>query len=256
MHGPDAHRFLDNLLTQDLDPLAVGGCAYAALLSPQGKVLSDLFVWRLEEQGFLLDAPAARAELLAARLRLFKLRAKVEIEAAPQWCAVSGDGELAASDPRLPALGVRALSRTPPPSAQEAALSAQRLALGVPDLAQDAAPEEVFALEALLEELNGVSFKKGCFPGQENVSRMKRRATTRRKFCRVRLEGAAAAGAAITAGGVDLGSLRAAQGDVGLAFLRLDRALAAAAPLLAGAVPLRLDPPEWLILPAAQAGEE
>lgn len=257
VHGPDALRFLDNLLTQDLDHLAVGGCAYAALLSPQGKILTDLFVWRLEQERFLLDVPAARVDLLAARLRLFKLRAKVEIEPAPEWRAIGGgDGELAAPDPRLPALGLRGLTQAVAPTADVTAMLAQRLALGVPDLTQDAQPEEVFALEGLLEELHGVSFKKGCFPGQENVSRMKRRATTRKKFCRVRLEQPVAPGAPVTAGGAELGSLRAAHGALGLALLRLDRALEAGTVLLAGGAPLHLHPPEWLILPVAQAGEE
>jgi hypothetical protein len=263
VRGPDAQRFLDNLLTQDLDHLSLGACAYAALLSPQGKILSDLFVWRREGEAFLLDAPASRAALLAARLRMFKLRAQVEIEEAPQWRAVlvepgSGAAELQAPDPRLAALGLRGLAQADAPAADPAELLAQRVRLGVPDLAADAEPEQVFALEGLLEELKGVSFKKGCFPGQENVSRMKRRATTRKKFCRVALAGAVSAGAGVRAGAAELGEVRAVSGAAGLALLRLDRALEAAAQgqtLDAEGVALQLDPPAWLLLPSPQEQE-
>jgi folate-binding protein YgfZ len=117
-------------------------------------------------------------------------------------------------------------------------------------LARDAAAEEVFALEALLEELHGVDFQKGCFIGQENVSRMKRRATTRRKFCPIVFEGGPPApGTVVMSGAAELGSVRSGVAGRGIALVRLDRALNATAPLTAGGRPVRLDPPPWLILP-------
>ncbi|UPT64352.1 MAG: hypothetical protein M0D54_07415 [Hyphomonadaceae bacterium JAD_PAG50586_4] len=138
-----------------------------------------------------------------------------------------------------------------------AAFKAKRIALGVPDLARDAGADEVFALEALLDELNGVAFNKGCFVGQENVSRMKRRATTRKKFCAIVFEGKAPAfGTPVLAGAAELGSVRTGADGRALALLRLDRALAAEAPLTAGGKEIRLDPPDWLLLPpAAGAGD-
>jgi len=260
--GPDAVGFLDKLVTQDLTALAEGGCAYAALLSPQGKILSDFLVWRWAE-GLLLDVPTVRAEALLARLMLFKLRAQADIAPRPDLRAlitadagpktVSQGPILQAPDPRLAALPWRGIG--PKEAACEAAetrtLLTQRVLLGVPDLAEDAEPDEVFALEGLLEELHGVSFKKGCFPGQENVSRMKRRATTRKKFCRIAAAGAAK-GAAVLAGAAEIGSVRAAADGRALALLRLDRALEAQAqgePLTVAGQAARLDPPQWLILP-------
>src|ERR1700745_3144112 len=99
------------------------------------------------------------------------------------------------------------------------------IAAGVPDLGKDIAPEEIFAGEALLEELNGVDFQKGCFIGQENVSRMKRRATTRRKFSPLQCEGAPAFGAPVKIGDIEIGSVRSALRGRALALVRLDRAL-------------------------------
>jgi folate-binding protein YgfZ len=132
----------------------------------------------------------------------------------------------------------------------DAEYNARRIALGVPDLARDAVVEEVFALEALLEELNGVDFQKGCFVGQENVSRMKRRATTRKKFCPIVFAGPAPApGTPLMSGAAEMGSVRSGAEGRAIALVRLDRALAATAPLTADGRPVRLDPPPWLILP-------
>lgn len=262
--GPDSLDFLEKLVTQSLSGLEIGALAYGALLSPQGKISADFFIWRTGE-GMLLDCDETRLEDLQQRLRRFRLRAAVEIEACPDLAVAIYEGAppagalWAGPDPRRPEWGHRAIvprSDAPALCPEETLLRA-RVAAGVPDLAQDAGPEEVFALEGLLEELNGVSFKKGCFPGQENVSRMKRRATTRKKFCRLRFaESVPEAGALITAGSAELGSIRAVGHCAALGLLRLDRALAAQEPLLAGGLPCRLDPPAWLILPAISEGEE
>lgn len=260
LSGPDAAPFLQNLATQDLDRLAGTPAVYAGLLSPQGKVLADFFIWR-GEGGLWLEADAARGPDLLRRLSMFKLRAAVTIEdKSDAVCVLAGNedappGAIArAPDPRLPALGWRALAPQAPTAPEPlAAYHAARIAAGVPDLVQDASPEEAFALEALFEELNGVDFHKGCFVGQENVSRMKRRATTRRKFCRIAFDGEAPAyGAPVQAGEVVLGAVRSSAAGKAIALLRLDRALAAASQgtvLAAAGAPIRLDPPDWLILP-------
>lgn len=251
--GPDARAFLDNLLTQSLHSLDAAGVLYGALLTPQGKVLADMLIWA-DGDGVVLELDPARAEDIQRRLSLYKLRANVNIEPDARnvlWSTQAFDGALA--DPRLAALGWRALS-VENATAGDSAYDARRLALGVPDLARDALPDEVFGLEALLEELNGVDFKKGCFVGQENVSRMKRRATTRKKFCPIQFEGAAPAyGAAITAGAAELGFVRTGAEGRAIALLRLDRALTASEPLLAEGRIVRLAPPDWLALPAADA---
>jgi folate-binding protein YgfZ len=257
--GPDARSFLNNLLTQSLDQLNETGVAYAALLTPQGKILADMLVW---ENGatVVIEADAARAEELLRRLTMYKLRAQVTIKAdearSVLWSARLFEG--ARADPRLADLGYRRLTEDRDAQTGDDAYDAHRLALGAPDLARDAAPDEVFALEALLEELKGVDFKKGCFIGQENVSRMKRRATTRKKFCPIVFEGEAIAyGAPVLAGEAEIGSVRTGAAGRAIALLRLDRALEAidaGTPLTAGGRNVRLDPPPWLILPGREQG--
>lgn len=258
--GPDARGFLQNVLTQDLDGLDAAGVLYSALLGPQGKVLADMMVWAEPEGGVLIDADPARAADLMRRLSMYKLRANAQLEDVSGAHAVLVSAERfegARADPRFAdgALGWRAIAAANAAEDGAAAYEARRMALGVPDLARDAAAEEVFALEALLEELNGVDFAKGCFVGQENVSRMKRRATTRKKFCPIVFEGAPPApGTAVMSGAAELGSVRSGADGRAIALVRLDRALTAAAPLTAGGRPVRLDPPAWLLLPQREQG--
>lgn len=260
--GPEAKPFLDNLLTQDLTRLADGGVAYAALLSPQGKISADMLVWA-DGDALVLDVDPARSEALLKRLSMYKLRAQVTLEDVSTAIGVlvcDAHFEGAKPDPRLPALGYRALAPRGENADGAAWFDAHRLALGVPDLARDAAADEVFGLEALLEEFNGVDFKKGCFVGQENVSRMKRRATTRKKFCPVTFDGPAPAfGTAVKAGEAELGTIRTGGEGHALALLRLDRAMDATSKgqnLTADGKILRMAPPDWLILPAADAAAD
>lgn len=260
--GPDARPFLDNLITQDLTRLA-DAPVYGGLLSPQGKVQADFFVWPFAE-GVYLDADPNRGADLMRRLTMFKLRAAVEIaDVSAEFAILAGDGDApanAAPDPRLPDLGWRKLAaagEAEDVSAEAAPYASRRIAAGVPDLAADSGAEEVFALEALFEELHGVDFKKGCFVGQENVSRMKRRATTRKKFCPIVFDGAAPAPMTeVTAAGVSFGTVRTGIGGRAIALLRLDRvaeALAQGKTLEAGGRPVHIDPPGWLLMPAKDA---
>jgi folate-binding protein YgfZ len=260
--GPESVSFLNNLLTQNVEHLDAP--RYAALLSPQGKVIADMFLWPIGGD-VVIDADASRRVDLLRRLSIYKLRADVVIaDASDSLGALFGDApfEGSAADPRLPnaTLGWRKLA--PIAEAQSLAdgaeiCGARRLALGAPDLARDATPEEVFAGEALLEELSGVDFQKGCFVGQENVSRMKRRATTRRKFCPISFEGAPPVfGTAIKAGDAEIGTVRTGAEGRAIALMRLDRALelsANGARLSVEDREIRLDPPPWLILPSREA---
>lgn len=253
--GADRIGFLNNLLTQDVEKLAEAGVLQAALLSPQGKLLADMLLWA-DGDSVLVETDPSRGAGLLNKLALYKLRAAVEIEDITGRLHVLWSPEVfegGKPDPRFPnaELGWRAIAPLTAPDG-DAAYDAHRLALGVPDLARDAAPEEVFALEGLLEELNGVDFQKGCFVGQENVSRMKRRATTRKKFCPVVFEGEPPAyGAPILSDGAEIGSVRGGATGRALALLRLDRALAAPNTLTAAGRQLLLAPPPWLILPAS-----
>jgi folate-binding protein YgfZ len=233
---------------------------YAGLLTPQGKVAADFFLWRTDD-GVMIDANARAAEGLRAKMMLYRLRAKVEVGPLEAGLGVfAGDTAtsaiLSAIDPRRPELGLRAiaLAEGPPPQDEPPASRARRLHAGLPDLAHDATADEVFALEGLFEELNGVDFQKGCFVGQENVSRMKRRATTRKKFCPISFDGEAPPfGAVVTAGAAEIGSVRTGVEGRAIALLRLDRAQEAldkGETLSAGGKSLRLDAPSWLIAPS------
>jgi folate-binding protein YgfZ len=261
--GPDSVSFLQGLLTQNVEGLT--GLRYGALLSPQGKIVADMLLWA-HGGAIVMETHQRRGDELLRRLNLYKLRANVTIEDASDLGVLFSPEafEGARADPRMPngALGWRKLAargevgRHP---SGEGEFLRLRLREGVPDLAMDAESEEIFAGEALMEELHGVDFQKGCFVGQENVSRMKRRATTRRKFCRIAFdegEGLEAL-APIRAGDAEIGAIRATTGGQGIALLRLDRALDArerGERLIAAGREIRLDPPPWLILPQRQAG--
>jgi tRNA-modifying protein YgfZ len=255
--GPEARPFLQNLLTQDLDRLDAEPAVYAALLTPQGKVSADMMVWGRGD-GVLIECAASRGPDLLRKLTMYRLRAQIDVTDLSGALAVdfylSDAPPVAAPDPRLRALGSRAIVARDDFTPNEEALLARRIALGMPDLAVDAGVDEVFALEALLEELNGVAFQKGCFVGQENVSRMKRRATTRKKFCPITFAGPApASGTPVRAGEAELGSVRSGVDGRAIAFLRLDRALEAKEPLTCDGRAVRLDPPDWLLLPSGEA---
>ncbi len=266
--GPDARSFLQGVLTQDLDRLSGEPALYAALLSPQGKVIADMMLWPEAEGCVLIDADPAPGASLARRLSMYKLRANVSLaDVGERLGVIVSETPFAGAvaDPRFPdgALGWRKIApKTEANGLADAAavVDRKRLALGVPDLARDVAEEEVFALEALLEELHGVDFQKGCFVGQENVSRMKRRATTRKKFCPIVFDGPAPApGTPIHAGEAELGSVRTGMPGRALALLRLDRAFAAiklGQRLMANGHEIRLDPPSWLILPQREGSGE
>ena len=264
--GEEARDFLQGLVTNDVSTFGDGTALYAALLTPQGKLLFEFFVIA-HDGGFLVDCAAARAADLVKRLTMYRLRSKVEIGLRSDLAVAAFWGDIAQTstphagiavvrDPRLEALGWRAIG---PQEAVAAAVneatpgeySAYRISRGVPD-SGDLTPDTIFALDAGLEELNGVSFKKGCYVGQEVTSRMKHRASARRRFLIAEIEGdAPVLGTAIEAQGRVVGEWATACGGTGLALVRLDRLAeteAAGAPLMSAGSPVRLRKPEWLAL--------
>jgi tRNA-modifying protein YgfZ len=261
--GAEARDFLQGLITNDMAGCGEGRAIYAALLTPQGKILFDFFVVPGGVDIWLLDCAAARANDLLKRLMLYRLRAKMGITARPDLAvaAVWNDEPLlhatpdviAYRDPRLAALGLRA---TGPREALMASISDiskadyqdHRLALGVPDSA-DLPPDEVFALDAGMEELHGVNFRKGCYVGQEVTSRMKHRATARRRFVMADIAGDnPAPGTSVQAEGRELGTLASGNNGRALALVRLDRLAEAEkkhAAINAGGRELTLRKPGW-----------
>jgi tRNA-modifying protein YgfZ len=198
--GADATSFLQGLLTNDVERLAPSEARYAALLTPQGKILFDMIVVRApagEEPSYLVDCAAAQAADLAKRLGFYKLRAKVAIAdmsadraVAAFWGAESpsvGEGVLYA-DPRDSRLGWRAILSRPIAAAIGLAHAGEyeglRIAAGAPKGGLDFAYADAFPHDANFDLLHGVDFDKGCYVGQEVVSRMKHRGTARKRLGR------------------------------------------------------------------------
>jgi folate-binding protein YgfZ len=247
--GETRRDFLQGLVTTDMAACAPGRPAYAALLTPQGKILFEFIVYE-RDGAFLIDCAAAFAADFMKRLTMYRLRAKVDI-ARREDLAVAVGGQDGTADPRLPALGTRDIVAwgSAPPDA--GAYTALRLSLGVPNSA-DLPPDTVFALDAGLEELHGVSFKKGCYVGQEVTARMKHRATARRRMIIADVDGALpSAGTPITANGKEIGTMATGAGSRALALVRLDRwkeAVDHGAPITASGRRVTLAKPDWLSL--------
>jgi folate-binding protein YgfZ len=251
--GPEARVFLQGLITNDIERLTSGTGLYAALLTPQGKILYD-FLLAEGDGALLLDCAASVRDALARRLSMYKLRAKVTIEPRDGMAVVAAwdgtafpENATAYPDPRLPALGQRgfiATAEIPPAIATAAAYHAHRIALGVPE-SSDFGSDKIFALDADLDELNAVDFKKGCYVGQELTARMKHRATSRKRLVIFESQAAIEPGASVQSGGKDVGEVIAMHGTRGFALLRLDK-LDDSAPVSSGSNPLILIKPSWL----------
>jgi tRNA-modifying protein YgfZ len=282
--GADARDLLQGLVSNDVDRLAPDRALYAALLTPQGKYLFDFLLHERGDDAILLDGELDRMAALVQRLTMYRLRARVAIENTSDQMAVlailgdhaaqrlglppaagsarvDGDAALAV-DPRLAELGVRALLPRPRVDAFVAAhglapapfaeYDRHRLALGVPDGSRDLVVEKSFLLESGFEELNGVSFTKGCFVGQELTARTKHRGLVKKRLVPVRAEGPLPApGTPVTRGERDAGEIRSGTDGMALALLRLELLApdaAAKGPLKAGDALLTPQPPLWLEL--------
>ncbi|MEA3067748.1 MAG: tRNA-modifying protein YgfZ [Sphingomonadales bacterium] len=267
--GPDARKFLNGLVTADMGRVTPAKPCFAALLTPQGKMIVDFIIADSDAPSgddFHLDCPRALAPALVERLGFYKLRAKVVVEDVSDNVIVTAiwDGAAPARwgldypDPRLPELGLRCISPPRPADAaaafgaalvDAAAYETHRIALGVPAGGLDFVYGDAFPHEADMDQLHGIDFQKGCFVGQEVVSRMEHRGSARTRVVPVAFGGAApAAGTAVTAAGKPVGVMGSAAAGRGLASLRLDRvdeALAGGAALTAGGVELRLVKPAW-----------
>jgi hypothetical protein len=258
--GGDAEKLLQGLVTNDLAVLGNGRTLFAALLTPQGKILFD-FLITLDGGAYLLETAAPFAPQLAKRLEMYRLRSRVDISddsAKYRVLAAWGDdGAAALADPRLAGLGERLLLG--PGSAEETASGcginateadyhARRISLGVPEGGRDYAFGEIFPHEANFDLLNGISFSKGCFVGQEVVSRMHHRGTARKRIVIVEGEEPLASGSGISAGSSLIGTVGSVAGNRALALVRLDRvedAQAKGHTLAAAGCPVRLRVPGY-----------
>src|SRR3974390_2357993 len=267
--GDEARKFLHGLVTADVLGVAPGTARFCALLTPQGKIIADFFVTeapQAEGGGFFLDVPRALAVTLIEKLNLYKLRAKVLIEDLTEILGVVAvwDGEgttkqgLTYADPRLPVLGFRVMIAPHRAAAAASELGAvlvsaddyeaHRIALGVPRGGLDFAYGDAFPHEADMDQLGGIDFAKGCYVGQEVVSRIEHRGIARTRAGALGYDGATPeSGAPITAGERQVGTMGSAARGRGIALIRLDRvAEAEQTALAAGGIPIRLVKPDWV----------
>jgi folate-binding protein YgfZ len=273
--GEDARNFLNGLMTTDIDLVRPGLGRFGALLTPQGKITVDFLITEASSGhggGFLIDCPRPLAQSLADKLGFYKLRAKVAVENLSDSLGVlaAWDGDpavkpdLTFADPRSEKLGWRILipEELAPKVASligadlvdSAVYNAHRIACGVPRGGIDFMFGDAFPHETNMDRLHGVDFDKGCYVGQEVVSRMQHRGTARTRTVRLILDGAPPeAGVAVVAGDKPVGTMGSSADGMGLALVRIDRAadaLDAGTPLMAGGIAVRLaDPGEVRFTP-------
>ncbi len=278
--GPAAREFLQGIVSNDITRVGPSRAIYAALLTPQGKFQHDFLIIELD-RALLIDCRRERIDDLQRRLMFYRLRAEVAIdrpETDHRVFALFGAGAAAALglaeepgvagrfaggvalvDPRLAALGVRAVL---PAAGATAALAAAgfaagdpadyerlRLGLGVPDGDRDIPVDKGFLLESNFEELNGVDFQKGCYVGQELTARTKYRGTIRKRLFRVEVDGPLpASGTPIKLGAAAAGTMRSGLGATGIALLKLaqvEQAAAEGGKLTAAGAVLTPVKPDW-----------
>jgi tRNA-modifying protein YgfZ len=269
--GEDARNFLNGLVTTDVTELKPAQGRFGALLTPQGKIVVDFLITEApggHGGGFLFDCPRALAKTLTDKLAFYKLRAKVAVENLSDSLGViaAWDGEpavtpdLAFADPRDQALGWRILAPQEL-AAKVAALigadlvdasayEAHRIACGAPRGGLDFTYGDAFPHETNMDRLHGVDFDKGCYVGQEVVSRMQHRGSARTRTVKILLDGPSPEpGATILAGDKAVGTMGSTAGEMGLALIRTDRvadALSAGLALTAGGLDIRLAEPQAL----------
>src|SRR5947207_11807531 len=275
--GEDARDFLNGLVTTDVTLLRPSLGRFGALLTPQGKITVDFLITEAPSGhggGFLIDCPRALAQGLADKLGFYKLRAKIAVENVSDSIGVlaAWDGDpalkpdLAFADPRSAKLGWRILA--PADLARKvadivgaelldsAAYEAHRVASGVPRGGLDFSYGDAFPHETNMDRLHGIDFEKGCYVGQEVVSRMQHRGTQRTRTVRIMLENfSPEPGTTIFAADKPVGTLGSTAGQNGLALISTDRvadALAAGVPLTAGGLAIRLADPDDVLTASRQ----
>jgi hypothetical protein len=280
IEGPDARDYLQGLVSQDMTRVTATQAVYSAFLTPQGKFLFDFFCFELNG-ALMLDCEADRRSDFFKRLSLYKLRSKAtltDVSDAYRIYAVLDDtdqpalcdqlglshergtcvpfgGGVAYVDPRLDTMGLRVALPLGDTALTDAGkrpgafenYEAVRIAQGLPDGARDMAVDKALLLENGFEELDGVSFTKGCFMGQELTARTRYRGLVKKRLLPVAIDGPAPApGTAIEVDGREVGEMRTEIGDIGLALIRLD-ALDDHFSFTIGETTLTPNVPDWVV---------
>ncbi|MBY5588964.1 folate-binding protein YgfZ [Rhizobium leguminosarum] len=269
--GAEAQSFLQNLITTDIIALGADEARPGALLTPQGKILFDFMIWQ-DGDGYMIETDAGQRDSMLKRLTMYKLRAAVTLAPSTEegvtvsWGEDAEDsqgvrGSQGARDSRFAKAGVTLTHRPGKHGdSAEALYDALRISHGIVTSGSDFALQDAFPHDVLMDFNGGLSFRKGCYVGQEVVSRMQHRGTARRRVVTVSaatdLPGT---GTEITAAGKPVGTLGSVDGGNGLAIVRIDRAgaaMAAGTPLLAGDTPVSLVLPAWSGLVFPTSGDE
>ncbi|MBX9456310.1 MAG: folate-binding protein [Rhizobium sp.] len=264
--GDEAEDFLQGIITTDVPSIGEDETFSGALLAPQGKVMFEFMIARAKD-GFVIETDAAGGDALARRLTLYRLRAKVMIarldasSVTISWDAPPPPGS--ARDMRFAKAGapVHRLAGSSV-GTDVSAYTALRIMHGITGGAEDGDATDYFPHDLMMDRNGGLNFKKGCYVGQEVVSRMQHRSTARRRVVIATAPSALPAiGTTVTVGGRDIGTLRTVAGSAGLAVVRIDKAGAAIAsgtPVMAGDVAVMLALPSWsgLDFPAAAAADD
>lgn len=244
LSGPDVRPFLQGLLTNDIEGLTPDTPVYAGLLSPQGKALFQLFLF-VDGEDVLIDVAAPQAEALIKRLTMFRLRREVQITPESALMMWQSFDEISAypADPRLPEAGSRFPAAGLLPDSPISNWHMHRLPLGLPE-AEEIGTDDLLWLETNAGDLNGVSFTKGCYTGQENTARMHHRDKLRKRLLPIHLSTPAAIGTPIMSGAKEAGQIRGeTHGGMAMALLKMDYL---DQPLTVDDLPAKAIRPVWL----------
>lgn len=264
LSGKDAETFLQALITTNLPDLPEGEIRPGALLTPQGKIFFDFLIRRDGPEAFLIETTEDQRDALLKRLTMYKLRAAVDLTVVADsdvtiaWDSVEAD---APRDARFAKAGLD-VSRRPGAGGNDdpALYDALRIAAGLPESGRDYALSDAFPHDIILDLTGGLSFRKGCYVGQEVVSRMQHRGTARRRPVIVKGEAALPpSGTELLAGSKPIGTLGSVSGALGLAIVRIDRAadaINAGTPITADGVPVTVELPQWTGLAFPQDAAE
>jgi len=250
VNGEDSEHFLENLITCEVVNMKEGDTRFGALLTPQGKILYDFFLFR-ENGAYCFDINASLVAEFSKRLMFYRLRAKVDIvvletiDVTACWGDDTPTGLNSHQDARHPEMGYRIYGETGD-NMTSGDYALHRISLNVPQGGIDFEYGDAYPHETLMDQFGGVDFRKGCYVGQEVVSRMQHRGSAKKRIVQITAsEPLPHSGTPITANGKPAGIVGSVAGNQGLALLRLDR-VAKADQLLAGDTIISAEIPDWV----------
>ncbi|MGI9352166.1 MAG: YgfZ/GcvT domain-containing protein [Rhizobiaceae bacterium] len=248
--GEDAEHFLENLITCNVTGMEASDSRFGALLTPQGKILFDFFLSK-SDNGYLLDINAEHSQDFIKRLMFYRLRAKVEIEALENstvfacWDGPRPNSKTIIVDCRHPKMGYRQYF-TSPDGQSGSSYASLRIENGIPEGGTDFEYGDSYPHETLMDQFGGVDFKKGCFVGQEVISRMHHRGTAKKRIVKIKSDNdLPATGATIMADEKPAGVVGSVAGSRGLGLLRLDR-VAKSKELVADSKQITVELQDWV----------